>query len=427
MIILGLPPGLSVGSFVTNSVSLKIQLDNKTNSQFQDYVFLPGLHVIYGESGSGKTALIDTLTSNSKSESKKCKVIYQNPDSQIISNTIENELSFGLECNSKDSLQIGKKLNEIENELLFSVDTNRHPVTLSGGEKELLNISTTFSLPADIILIDNALSFLSDQLKSKVVEKYLTNKQSGTIIIWTTSDESDLKFGNTKWELTSNGLLEKDKISLTELPKKSIPKGGLELDIKNLSFYYDRKTSIFNNFTKNINSFRCLGISGNNGSGKSTLASLLLYVEKPVSGSIKLSCQNEDVDIGYLDQFPEKLLGVMTLQEFVNLLINNKKLNNLQLVKIKSTLGDNNIFWEDINNILALDLSWSILRIALIIILLNCNYDLLILDEPTFGMGSKQKVNLLSYFEKYLEEKHLILISHEHSFINSICDSIIEL
>jgi ABC-type glutathione transport system ATPase component len=117
----------------------------------------------------------------------------------------------------------------------------------------------------------------------------------------------------------------------------------------------------------------------------------------------------------------------MTLEEFVQLLVSNGKLDHSQLSEIDSILRINNIAWETIKNILALDLSWTTLRIALIIILSYCNYDLLILDEPTFGMGSQQKLNLHSHFIRYLDEKHLILISHDHKFIGSICDSIIKL
>jgi len=154
----------------------------------------------------------------------------------------------------------------------------------------------------------------------------------------------------------------------------------------------------------------------------------LLKLEKPISGSIKLNITNNDnIDIGYLDQFPEKLLGIMTIDEFVQLLISNGKLDRLQFDKIDSMLHNHDINWKDTKDILALDLSWTTLRLILIIILSNCNYDLLILDEPTFGMGSQQKLNLYSHFIRYLEKKHLILISHDHRFIDSICNSIIKL
>ena len=439
MIILARQPGLCGVSFVIKSYTFSLQLKTSPNQNFQDYNFSLGLHVIYGESGVGKSELINLLADERQSKSilfniektnrqKDIKVILQNPDLQIISNTIENELAFSLECNSNDTKLIRHHLEEAEAKLLFSVNTNRHPVTLSGGEKELLNISTTFLLPNSVILIDDALSFLSDQMKRKVMEQFFFKQQNKNVIIWLTSDESDLNYGDTKWKLTPSEFSKIRSLQLNKLPKASLQKGEINLEIDILNFHYDSKNLIFKDFSESIKNFRCLGIIGNNGCGKSTLASLLLELEKPISGSIKLNCTKlKDIEIGYLDQFPEKLLGIMTLEDFVHLLIVNGKLDSSQLSEINSQLQANNIAWENIKDILALDLSWTNLRIALIIILSNCNYDLLILDEPTFGMGSQQKLNLYSHFIRYLEVKHLILISHDHRYISSICDSIIKL
>ena len=439
MIILVQRQGWFGASSVTKSFTFTLQFKNSPKQQSKDFDFSSGLHVIYGESGVGKSELINLLadkgkykstlfTLKDKNNDSDINVILQNPDLQIISNTVENELAFSLECNSNNTKYIRHQLEEAKNNLLFSVDTTRHPVTLSGGEKELLNISTTLLLPTGIILIDDALSFLSDQLKRKVVEQFRSKQQSGNVIIWFTSDEEDLNYGDTKWRFALTEIFKIKLLQLQELQKAKLQNGEINLNIEKLNFYYDIENPIFNKYSESVNNFRCLGIIGNNGSGKSTLASLLLELEKPISGSININCtKNDNIKIVYLDQFPEKLLGTMTLQEFIQLLISNSKLVNQQFDKIFKMLHNNNIAWDDIKDILALDLSWTTLRLSLIIILSNCNYDLIILDEPTFGMGSQQKLNLHSLFNNYLKEKHLILISHDHRFIESICDSTIKL
>lgn len=63
-----------------------------------------------------------------------------------------------------------------------------------------------------------------------------------------------------------------------------------------------------------------------------------------------------------------------------------------------------------------------------IIILLGCsNYELIILDEPTFGLGWRQKQTLARFIKKILNKKHCIIISHDEQFIHSICDKVLEL
>jgi ATPase subunit of ABC transporter with duplicated ATPase domains len=87
----------------------------------------------------------------------------------------------------------------------------------------------------------------------------------------------------------------------------------------------------------------------------------------------------------------------------------------------------NQIKWDLIKNKSSYDIPWSMLRIALIIILTHCEFDLLILDEPTFGLGWTQKVNLLQYLQRYLKQKHIIVISHDVEFVQSICNVVLSL
>jgi ATPase subunit of ABC transporter with duplicated ATPase domains len=131
--------------------------------------------------------------------------------------------------------------------------------------------------------------------------------------------------------------------------------------------------------------------------------------------------------MAYLDQFPEKTLSIETPAEFLNRLIKGGRMDRFKVQKCINTLNHHQISWELIQHDSALDIPWSTLRLALVVILAHCSYDLLILDEPTFGLGWDQKVVLSRFLSEILKRKHLILISHDREFIEHHCDHILDL
>ena len=85
------------------------------------------------------------------------------------------------------------------------------------------------------------------------------------------------------------------------------------------------------------------------------------------------------------------------------------------------------ISWDTIAEIPGSRLPWAPLRTVLTFLLAHCEYDVLILDEPTFGLGWEQRMKLRSFLSDYLIQGHIIIVSHDRDFIFSICDQIIDL
>ena len=54
-------------------------------------------------------------------------------------------------------------------------------------------------------------------------------------------------------------------------------------------------------------------------------------------------------------------------------------------------------------------------------------YDVVIVDEPTFGLGWKQKMSWRRLFKEILVNKYLILISHDKVFVSDNCDYIYDI
>ena len=423
---------------MTDSISFSIAFDKFKNSK--KVILKPGFHVIYGESGSGKSHFIRSLANLETSHfsnfkicnqiiPKSLQIVFQNPETQILTNTLESELCFAIENTTTNSLELQKILNRLKLNLPFVDNWNRHPSSLSGGEMEMLNIVTALSIKPGLLLIDDALSYLYKDSKEFWINWIKKEAQKNSTVICFTSNENDLAYGDSAWVLSLSELKEiNSSHQENNLYDYNHPIGNLNLKMDVISFYFnDSKKPLFDELSCDISNARSIGFIGDNGKGKTTLAQIISGILKIEMGSIDLSINKRLPSIAMLNQFPERILGSDTLGNFFDQLIYHEKLNTHLVKKCINRLKTSQINWDILKDQLSINIPWSTLRMALIIILSHCNYDLLILDEPCFGMGSGQKKQLSKYLKEIMYQKHLILISHDIEFIDSHCDHVYDL
>ena len=422
---------------MTNPISFNLNFQKFENSI--NISFPAGLHVIYGESGSGKSQFIYSL-SGLKDEQESnfiftnivipefLQIVFQNPENQILSHTLESELAFASECQTIHPQELQEKLTLLQSDLPFIHDWDRHPETLSGGQMEMLNLVTAFSTNPQLVFIDDGLSFLNNDSKKNWVD-WIRNKISrGKVVLWFTSDPTDLAFGDTKWELSLSDFRSLDTIPDLNRYRYRHPKGDLAIKLNDLLFSYSKSDyPVINNWNCDINQARSIGLIGKNGKGKTTLSKLITGLIFPEKGDIQIQLKKKVPRIATLDQFPERMLGADTLASLVSDLVINHKMNSRLVNKCINRLYKYQINWEIIKDQSALDIPWATLRLALIIILGHSEYDVLILDEPTFGLGWKQKMSLSLFFQEILVNKYLILISHDKVFVSDHCDYIYDI
>ncbi|NOZ75528.1 MAG: ATP-binding cassette domain-containing protein, partial [FCB group bacterium] len=209
-------------------------------------------------------------------------------------------------------------------------------------------------------------------------------------------------------------------------PRLSKLTGSLALEINRLSFGYGDHPLIFNEFNYQRQTMKHLGILGPNGSGKTTLALLLMGILQPDSGTITLKL-NSYCKPCYIDQFPERMLGTNSVESWVDELMEANLLSVANLDIIKSVLDQFQISWEQAREKRAVDLSWSALRTIVIVVLSYSDFNPLILDEPTFGLGWRQRVILQRFLLRKMRSKHSIIISHDQKFIQATCDQVLTL
>jgi energy-coupling factor transport system ATP-binding protein len=119
-----------------------------------------------------------------ETDGKDIGFVFQDPDSQLVMEVVQNELAFGMENLGVDSLQMRKRLCEIVQ--LFDLEPLLHRKTeqLSGGEKQLLNLASILLMQPKVILLDEPTAQL-DPVSSRQLIQMLQrlNQEWGITII----------------------------------------------------------------------------------------------------------------------------------------------------------------------------------------------------------------------------------------------------
>lgn len=144
---------------------------------------------IMGKNGSGKTTLARCLNGLYKPTSGKVMVdgmdtadpsrdieirrrvglVFQNPDSQIVSTTVEREIAFGLENLGMDPERMHKEVEGVLQRFRLEKYRNRPPHLLSGGEKQLLALASVLAMRPKYLILDEPTSLLDPRSRREML------------------------------------------------------------------------------------------------------------------------------------------------------------------------------------------------------------------------------------------------------------------
>ena len=69
---------------------------------------------------------------------------------------------------------------------------------------QIMNLFSAFSINPNLLVINNGLLYVSNINKARYFKIAKKFSEVDTIVVWLTSEYSDLDFGDTVWELSSN-------------------------------------------------------------------------------------------------------------------------------------------------------------------------------------------------------------------------------
>lgn len=113
----------------------------------------------------------------------KVGIVFQNPETQLFSPTVEDELAFGPENLCIEREEIGLRISEALR--LVNMEDYRYanPNQLSGGQKQLIAIASVLTLEPKIVICDEIMSQIDKHGKALIKKALTLLKEQGKTIL----------------------------------------------------------------------------------------------------------------------------------------------------------------------------------------------------------------------------------------------------
>lgn len=444
-----------------------------------------GFVLVCGPSGSGKSTLLkhmkssqipfgkgtgellfkgkDLETMELGESARSIGFVGQNPDNQIVTDTVWHELAFGLENLGVPVEEIRKRTAETA-QYFGMTEWFRQPVeALSGGQKQMLNLASVMVMQPEVLILDEPTAqmdpigarrffhtlkglqqeigttiILSEQRLEEVMPlaQDLVYMENGQIVAQGPVQES-LKILADYEKIKNKPLAmetsfpvalrvyiksrEKEeetvpvsvgqgrqwlsgKRVVTSEHKETYEETETVITVQGVDFSYEKGKKVLEHLDWQVKKGSIYGLLGGNGAGKTTLMKLICGILKPRRGKIKTNGT-----VRYLVQNPLSIFTEITAEDELAVCC-GRDLKAVEEMLEKMELTE----FREQN---PLDLSGGQQqRLALGKVLLT-KPEILLLDEPTKGMDGGFKVKFGAMLGELKKQGiTTVLVSHDMEF-----------
>ena len=405
-------------------------------------------------------------------------MVFQNPDNQIVGNTLAEDIGFGLENLGIESHDIWDKIDEMLELTGLAAYKYSNTSRISGGQKQRLAIASAMAMSPECMVLDEATSMLDPQGAKDMLNLVLKlNREKKITVIMVTHKISEALMTDRVYILDNSRIVahgvpgdvlsdvERLKTYGLEIPVRMKNEAGIPIDIcseykkkqlqicqkmgptadhvidhgntlkdlkkcivelQKVSYSYVNGNEIFkalSNIDLKIYEGQVLAVIGQTGSGKSTLLQMINKLIVPQSGKVYL--YETDVQsvrnikeirrrIGYVFQFPESQLFESTVLKDVMY-----GPINFGMSKSEAEQSARNALKlvgvpEKYEDYSPFELSGGLKKRVAIAGILAYEPDILILDEPACGLDGESKEQLWNLIRTLNREKNVTIILVSH-------------
>ena len=426
-----------------------------------------------GESGSGKSSIINAINGlgtrydNARIEgtialdgdeltqkpiyeiAMLVSSVFQNPKTHFFNVDTTQELLFFLENTGVSKKDMQERLQELLSLFPIAHLLNRNIFELSGGEKQILCLASSYIAGCKLILLDEPTSNLDHTYIEILANMLRRLKEQGITLLIAEHrlyylreildrlihiEKGEIKHCYTQSEfirlstdeLHALGLRSNvdEALSLPELPPYTI-ENCPTLRIDNLKLSFEKQCNLHvSNLAFHTNYI--YGIVGKNGCGKSSFIKSLIGVMKQSKETVfyqdKQCNKRKRISLSSLvmqdvnsQLFSESVEHELTLTQ-----------KNISEASLDSILEQLNI--REFKNVHPMSLSGGQKQRVAIATSMVDGAALMYFDEPTSGMDYKNMLAISHCIQSLKNQKRIIfIVSHDVEFLNITCDYILNI
>ena len=114
-------------------------------------------------------------------------MVFQNPDNQIVSNVVREDVAFGLENLGVPHDEMVARIDAALEAVRMTEKASFAPHMLSGGQKQRVAVAGVLAMQPEVMIMDEATAMLDPSGRKEVLETVRKlNREQGMTVVWIT-------------------------------------------------------------------------------------------------------------------------------------------------------------------------------------------------------------------------------------------------
>ncbi len=123
---------------------------------------------------------------------KHVGVVFQDPDNQFITMSVQDEIVFGMENSGYTQSEMQRRLDNVTEFMKIGSLLDKQPFEISGGQKQKVAIASILVLDPEILLLDEPTTDLDPASRSMIFDMIRELKKRGVSMIIVEHESDDL-------------------------------------------------------------------------------------------------------------------------------------------------------------------------------------------------------------------------------------------